>query len=310
MGKKYDIVTAMDLCVDFLVQCGNAVPEFGQKEKLIQDYSIELGGSASIFACQTAKLGLITAGIGAVGDDYFGSLILDKLYKSGVVTENIRVDNKLKTGMGAALCMDGGDRAILTYMGTIDAVEVTDLSQDIIDNTRHLHISSFYLMKRLQPYYAEIAKKAKKAGATISLDTNWDPDEIWDGGIWDVLPYVDVFLPNENEAIAITKKSSFSDALKVLSDKVPLIALKKGKYGASAFAAGKSYSADPIDVKIIDTVGAGDSFDAGFIYGLLSGLDIEKSLRVGCICGSYNTTMPGGIAGQPELDKMLSILEG
>lgn len=308
MKKKYDIVTALDLCVDFLVQCGRVVPEFGQKEQIVEDYNIELGGSCSIFACQAAKLGLKTLGVGVVGEDSFGGVIMDKLSGAGVITDRIKVDSSYKTGMGAILCLDGGDRAILTYNGTIDAVGSEDISDDIILDTRHIHIGSYYLMKKLQLHYLEIVIKAKKAGATVSLDTNWDPEEKWDSGIWDIMPYVDIFLPNENEAKLIARKSSPEEALKFLSDKVPVIGLKLGKGGGAAYAGGTIYKAPPVDVKVVDTVGAGDSFDAGFVYGYLSGYDMNKCLQIGCICGSLNTSRAGGIAGQPDLNDVLKII--
>src|SRR5690554_682105 len=120
MEKKYDIVTALDICVDFLIQLGDVEPKFGQKEQLVSNYELELGGSSCIFACQAAKLGLKTVGIGTAGGDMFGRFAPEKLEQAGVITEHISVNPELRTGMGAALCKDDGDRAILTYMGTID----------------------------------------------------------------------------------------------------------------------------------------------------------------------------------------------
>lgn len=310
MAPRYDAVTAMDICVDFLVRLGETVPEFGQKEKLVDGYEMELGGSCCIFACQAARLGLRTAGIGVVGDDFFGHLVLDKLRGAGVLTEHLRTDGSIQTGLGTILCKDDGDRAILTYMGTIDALAGGDVRDEILLNSRHLHIGSYYLMKRLQPHYPDIVRKAKKAGLTVSLDTNWDPEETWDSGIWDILPYVDIFLPNENEAKWISRKDTVEEAVDFLRQKVPIVAMKLGKHGACAYAGGNFYKAAPVDVKVVDTVGAGDSFDAGFVYGYLSGHAVEDCLKIGCICGSYNTSRAGGIAGQPGRETMLNVLEG
>lgn len=304
MGKKYDLVTAMDMCADCLVQLGGAVPKFGQKEKIVKDYNITLGGSCAIFACQSAKLGLKTAGVGVVGDDFLGRFLLDSLGTAGVSVENIRTDSSMKTAIGVALCKDDGDRSILTYPSTIDAVVGENLTDEIIRNTRHIHIGSFYLMNNFREKLKDIVIKASRYGVTISLDTNWDPEEKWDGGIWDILPYIDIFMPNENEALAITKKASIDEAMEVLKDIVPIIVLKRGKNGASAYANGKFYNAASLEVSVVDTVGAGDSFDGGFIYGFLSNYDIEKCLTIGCICGSYNTTKAGGIEGQINIDKL------
>lgn len=308
MSKKYDIVTAMDLCVDFLVQLGNVVPEFGQKEQLVEDYTIELGGSCSIFACQAAKLGLKIAGLGAVGDDFFGRLIRDKLDSAGVITDYIRIDRSVKTGMGAALCKRDGDRSILTYAGSIEAAGIEDMTDEILASTKHLHIGSFYLLKKLEKNLLEIVRTAKKYGATISLDTNWDPYETWDGGIFDLLPLVDIFQPNENEIMAITRKNNLEEAVKSILELVPVITLKRGKKGAAVITREKYFHVEPVDVPVVDTVGAGDSFDAGFLYGFLSELDLFECLKIGSICGSLNTRMAGGIAGQPLRTEMEQIL--
>ena len=309
MDKKFDIVTAMDLCVDFLIQMGDVIPKFGQKEQMVEDYAIELGGSCCIFACQAAKLGLRTAGLGALGDDLFGRLIMDKLNNAGVNTERIRTDHTIKTGMGAALCKRDGDRAILTYSGSIDAPGLKDMTDDILASIRHLHIGSYFLMKKLQPHYPEIIRKAKKNGVTVSLDTNWDSDETWDGDVLDLLPLMDIFQPNENEIMAIMRKNSVEEAVKAALELVPVITLKSGKNGAAVITKNEYYHVDPVDVPVVDTVGAGDSFDAGFVYGFLSGFDMQKCLQIGSICGSLNTRSAGGIAGQPLRNEMEKLLQ-
>lgn len=307
MDKLYDIITALDICVDLIANMGNQIPEFGQKEKFLLDYEVEMGGSTCIFASQAAKLGLRTAGIGVAGDDAFGRLVIEKLKGSGVIADYIRVDGQVKTGISVHICIDN-DRAMLTYQGTVDAVRVEDFTGSILCASRHMHIGSYYLMKTLQPFYRDIVKRAKGYGMTISLDTNWDPDENWDGGIWDVLPFVDILLPNENEAMAITGKKSAEDAVKMLADTVPIVVLKKGKDGAAAYKGGKEYYCKALDVDVVDAVGAGDSFDAGFVYGFLSGYDIGKCLKIGCICGSMNTTKAGGIAGQISLNELMKMI--
>lgn len=300
MDKRYDVITAMDLCVDLIIQLGEVLPEFGQKEQLVPAFHLEMGGSSSIFACQTAKLGLQTAGIGVLGQDSFGDFVEDTLRGAGVDMRYIRRDPSMKTGLGVILCKPDGERAILTYPGTIEGSDPEEIGEDLLKNCRHLHIGSFYLLKKLQPHFARFAKTVKAYGGTVSLDTNWDPEERWDGGIWEVLPYVDIFLPNENEAKRITRTHTVENALKKLQDKVPVIALKRGEHGAVLYTGGREYRADCLKVSVVDTVGAGDSFDAGFVYGHLSGLDPEIALRIACNCGSLNTTRSGGIAGQPN----------
>jgi sugar/nucleoside kinase (ribokinase family) len=307
MKKAIDVLTLGDLCVDLILFGSDITPEFGQKEKLIDDYSLEMGGSCSIFACQAAKLGLHTALIGSVGDDAFGELIRDTLVDAGVDGKYIKTDSSVKTGISTALSKSD-DRAILTYNGTINAVMRSDISDEIIPLVRHLHIGSFYLMTQLQPDYPDIIKEFKRHGATVSLDTNWDPEEKWDGGIWDILPYIDVFLPNENEAMAFAGENNVEAAIKKLSEQVPVLVVKTGKSGAVAFSGGEIYRAGSLPVAVVDTIGAGDSFDAGFIYGYLSGKTIEECLEIGCICGSLSTRKSGGEKGQPRLNEVENYL--
>jgi|LFRM01.1.fsa_nt_gb sugar/nucleoside kinase (ribokinase family) len=305
MDKSIDILTIGDLCADVILSGDGVVPEFGQKEKLIDDYDIEMGGSCSIFACQAAKLGLRTVMIGKIGCDPFGEVIYETMKSSGVDTRYVIRDPASKTGVTVIL-NTGKDRAMLTYTGTIDAVGRADVPEEILESVRHLHIGSYFLIKKIQPFYPEIIKKVKKCGGTISLDTNWDPAEKWDDGLWDILPYIDIFFPNENEIKAITRRDSLEKAVAELEGMVPIIAIKKGEDGAEVHTDGKVYYAKALPVKVADTVGAGDSFDAGFLYGYLGGASVQECAQFGCICGSLNARMAGGTKGQPKLEELLS----
>jgi len=309
MERKIDVLTFGDLCVDLIVSGGDVVPEFGQKEKLVDNYSLEMGGSCSIFACQTAKLGLKTAVVGRVGTDSFGELVCGTLEEAGVSTALIKRDLTKKTGISIALNKID-DRAILTYSSTVDGVEREDVTDELLRSVKHLHIGSYFLMKKIQPHYPDIIRKLKKYGATISLDTNWDPEENWDNGIWDIIPYVDIFFPNENEAIALTRETTAEKAIEKLKRFIPIIAVKKGKDGAVAYFQDKIYYAAALNVVKADAVGAGDSFDGGFVYGFLSGKSIEECNRIGCICGSLNTRMHGGTRGQPDLSEVTKYILG
>jgi sugar/nucleoside kinase (ribokinase family) len=307
MEKQIDVLTIADLNVDLVAAASDVVPEFGQKEKFLEDYSFEMGGSCSIFACQTAKLGLKTAVVGRIGSDIFSNIVVDTLRQSGVITDYINKEDGLKTGISIHLS-NGSDRAILTYMGSIDSVVKSDISNELLSSVRHIHVGSYFLMKKIQPHYVDILKKARQYGATVSLDINWDPEETWDSGINDVLPLVDIFFPNENEAMAVTKENTAEKAINKLRGIVPIVAVKKGKDGAYIYDGKNKYSIPSIDVEKVDAVGAGDSFDGGFVYGYLSGKSIEECGRIGCICGSLNTRSAGGTKGQPALEEVLKYL--
>jgi sugar/nucleoside kinase (ribokinase family) len=239
--------------------------------------------------------------VGYVGDDTYGQLVLRRLQACGVNTDSMTVAPQHKTGLTVALAR-GGDRSMLTYGGTINAVSPDDVSDAFLQSGRHLHYGSYYLLTRLLPVSADIVRRAKAFGLSVSIDTNWDPDEEWDGGLRDVLSQADLFMPNEREALAIAGRESIEGALDALSEYVPLAAVKLGSRGALVARGEERYSVptEPAD-QVLDTIGAGDSFDAGFIAGWLRGLELSQCAAIGNYCGRATTQARGGIAGQVRL---------
>ena len=301
--KSFDVLTIGDCCVDLILSGGDVVPEFHQKEKTVETYLLEMGGSNTIFASQAAKLGLKTAVIGKVGDDAFGNLVMDRLTDAGVSTEYMIKEPSLKTGITVHF-VTSDDRAMLTYTGSIDAIGRDDIPEGVLETTRHFHIGSYFLMHEIRPYYPGIIKKLKDNGATVSLDTNWDPSEGWDNDLADILPMIDILFPNENEAMKIAQTSTLDDAIDVMKEIVPILVVKRGKDGASVHARDETYTASAIKVNVVDTIGAGDSFDAGFLYGFLNNMPLHECARIGCICGSLKAREAGGVKGQPRLSEI------
>jgi ribokinase len=304
MEKTFDVITFSDMCVDLILTGSDVTPQFGQVEKLIADYTLEMGGSANIFACQSAKLGLRTAVLGRVGKDSFGQLILQRLEECGVDTRYVIVDPKLKTGIGVALCPPG-DRAILTYMGTINAVYPQDVSETIIRATRHIHHASHYLHTNLRPGIGDIFRRAQQAGVTTSLDTNWDPAEEWVTGMETILPHTNVFMPNDQEALRISKKENLDSAAQhFLHLGVPVVTIKAGARGSQAYTSETCLEHSVTPVSGGDSIGAGDSFDAGFLAGWLRGFPLEKCLAIATLCGRSVAGRIGGLAGQPSWEDL------
>jgi ribokinase len=196
--NPWDVATVSDMCVDLVVR-GNVRPEFHQVEQIVGDYSLELGGSANIFASQLAKLGARAGVLGYVGADMFGEFALQELGQIGVDTTRVKKLASLKTGIGIHLTKKH-DRAILTYPGSIDA---THTEETLSHCCRHWHLASYFLLRNLRSFWPLWIQKCRKAGLTTSLDTNWDPDKQWDG-VADLLPFIDVFLSSEAEALSLT----------------------------------------------------------------------------------------------------------
>lgn len=302
--RPYDLITFGDLCVDLIVTGDDVVPQFGQVEKLVGDYTLEMGGSCSIFACQAARLGLRTAILGRVGDDGFGRLVLQRLQECGVDTRFVTVDPALKTGIGVALCQ-GSDRAILTYMGTINVLQPSDVTDELLCSARHLHHGSYYLHTGLQPGIPEIFRRAHSLGMSTSLDTNWDPAEEWRAGLDKVLPSVDLFMPNDAELLRISATADLKAGVAVMKGMgVQTIVLKMGAQGAAVFSGQRTLACSVTPVSGGDSVGAGDSFDAGFLAGWLRGYPLERCLELACACGSSVASRYGGLAGQPTWDQI------
>ncbi len=299
MRRPYDILVFGDTCVDLILRDADIAPRFSQVEKIVADYDLELGGSCCIFATQAAKLGLKVAILGRVGADAFGALIVDALAAAGVDTRFITVDPALRTGITVHL-VQGSDRAMLTHLGSLNALTRADLSDELLASARHLHYGSLYLHTGLLPHWIEILQRAKALGLTVSLDTNWDPQEKWDVGLQRAFPYIDVLLPNAQEALYLSGQADFAAAVEYLRARLPLLVIKRDVEGAVAWQEGieiaqsvKPAAADG------DGIGAGDSFDAGFLAGWLNGLPLETCLSIACDCGRAVAGAVGGTAGQP-----------
>lgn len=298
--KQYDILTFGDMCVDLIVTGDDVVPQFGQVEKLVGDYELEMGGSCNIFACQSAKLGLRVGIIGRVGDDDFGRLVLRRLIESKVDVRHVIVDPALKTGLGIALCQ-GNDRAILTYLGSLNAVFPEQISNDLLRSARHLHHGSFFLQTNLRPAIPGIFARARSFGLSTSLDTNWDPLEKWNSTLQQTLPHTDIFLPNQQEAMFISRTANVDEAVRVFQGMgVAITAVKQGEGGALVVSKGEHHTCVlPVSTGG-DSIGAGDSFDAGFLAGWLRGLPLDQCLLIACYCGKEVASQSGGIRSQPN----------
>lgn len=304
--KRFDIVVAGELNADLLLT-GDITPTFNQVERLANDATLTLGSSSAIFACGAARLGLRVAFLGKVGNDVFGNFVINELKKRGVATEGIITSGSEKTGLTMILNR-GNDRAILTYPGTIATTQLGDLNSTLLENARHLHLGGYYLLSRLKPSVPKLFQQAHRLGLSVSLDTNYDPTEQWDGGIFKSLKHVDIFLPNKKELLSIKKTRNFHEAVSYLSQTVPILAVKMGEKGAMVYTKDGHTKGEPIKTNVVDSVGAGDSFDAGFIFGYLHHWEMQRIVNLACVCGSLSTQAAGGIAGQPTLEQALRLL--
>lgn len=305
MEKKFDIAVMGDVNPDLILTGKDIVPEFGQVEKWIDDAELTIGGSAGIFAVGAAKLGLKVTFIGKVGDDHFGHFMKDRMMAQGIDVSGLVIDPSVKMGLSISLS-NGNDRAILTFGGSNLLFNFKDVNFEILAQSRHLHSGSFYLLNNIRKDLATVYKRAKEMGLSTSIDTNYDPKEKWEDDIFNVLDYADIFLPNMTELMAISGEKNPDLAIQRLSkNRHLLVVVKNGEDGAFAEKDNVRYSAETIQVLPVDTTGAGDSFDAGFLFGFLNGYEIEKSLRIGCICGALSTLGVGGTSAQAGREDLI-----
>ncbi|GAA2600801.1 sugar kinase [Winogradskya consettensis] len=291
-----DVLVVGDANPDLVLR-GDVRPRFGQAEQLLTGADLVLGGSAAITAAGCARLGLSTTLLTALGDDVFGAITRQRLEERGVALLLARTAPEIPTGLSVILTPDDDDRSILTLPGTIPALRPEDVTDEHLAATRHVHVASLYLQPGLAAGLAGVFARARAAGVTTSLDTNWDPAERWDS-IEDILAHTDVFLPNANELRAVTGEQDVDRAAAKLVARGTTVVMKNGAAGARAWGPDGESSAPGRTVEVADTTGAGDSFNAGFLAGRLAGLPVAEAIRWAAAAGSLSTRAAGGTAAQ------------
>jgi sugar/nucleoside kinase (ribokinase family) len=298
---ELDLLVVGDCNPDLVLRGGAVEPAFGQIERVVEDAELTIGGSGAIAACGAARLGLRTALASLVGADPFGRFMLGALGERAVDTSGVVVRPEARTGVSVVL-VRGSDRAILTALGTISDLTAELVDRQLLRAARHVHVSSYFLHHGLRPGLAGLLQEARSAGASTSLDPNWDPSEEWDGGLLDLLAETTILFVNAEEARRIAGVAEVEAAARALSrDDSVLVVVKLGAEGALAVDRGRVVRSAPVTVEEVDSVGAGDSFDAGFLAGHLAGRPAEESLRLANACGALSMRAAGGTGAQPTL---------
>jgi sugar/nucleoside kinase (ribokinase family) len=291
--KTLDISVAGEINLDLIMY---GLPEVMpvERELLGSDFRLTLGSSSAIFAHNLAVLGLHVGFVCLVGRDALGKVALERLGAGGVDLSRVRVSEDSTTTGVTVILPHGSPRHILTYLGTMAELRLRDLDIEYLKSAKHFHLSSLFLQRSLEPDVPALFKELKSAGLTISLDTNDDPSGQWGGVFDELLGYVDVLLPNEMEACRMAKKETVNEALEELGGQVPCVAIKCGSRGSVVRVSGKTFSAPAVSVTPVDTIGAGDSYNAGFLFGWLKGWPPDQCAYAGNITGALSTLGVGG----------------
>ncbi|MGH9325472.1 MAG: carbohydrate kinase family protein [Terriglobia bacterium] len=293
VARLFDVTIVGELNLDLIL---SGLPEElpPERELLATDLTLTLGSSSAITAHNLAILGSRVGFISRIADDPMGAMSLERLAASGVDVSRVKkAGGATPTGLTVIL-PHANFRNILTYPGTMHELCFEDLDLDYLSSARHFHLSSFFLHRALLPNMVKLFTTMKNAGLSTSLDINDDPEDRWDSGLRQVLPRVDVFFLNERELTKVAGEEDFQKALEQISRLAKVLVVKRGAKGALARRGSEELERPAAAVEAVDPVGAGDSFNAGFLHRFVQGADLASCLEFGNLAGAFSTTRPGG----------------
>lgn len=304
--KKFDVIVVGELNIDLIFNGISGFPKVGT-ETLANKMTLTLGSSSAICASNLSTLGTKVGFVGKVGNDVFGRFTIEKLKEKGVDTSLIKLDDDLCTGATVAMSYEE-DRAMVTHQGAMTNLTVDDIGEDLLKQAKHLHFSSYFFQPGFKGTLDVLFKRAKKAGLTTSLDVQWDPAEKWDLDLEKVLPWVDVFLPNEVEVQKLTGQTNLDRAINSLQNRSAYMLIKCGNKGSIQYCNGRRIEKKAyVNSKVVDTIGAGDSFDAGYIAKFIQGKSPEECQEFANIIGAISTTGSGGTSAFKDFESVSQI---
>lgn len=290
-----DVLVVGELNADLILNELESAPALG-KEVLARQMTLTMGSSSAIFACNLSSMGVPVRFAGKLGQDMLARLILDSLSERGVDTRYIMQSNHWQTGVSVATCT-ADDRTMVTYPGAMEELTEADITDEMLQSASHLHLSSIFLQPGLRPGIVRLFSRAKALGMTTSLDPQFDPAEKWDLPLAELLPLVDVFLPNRSEIQGFSRKFELHEAIRDIAPMANYLVVKDGDKGAwMQFGDELHFHQAFRNEQVADVIGAGDSFDAGFIARFIRGEQPRECLRFATLMGALNTTGAGGTA--------------
>ena len=304
--EKTDVIVVGELNLDIIFDGISAFPELG-KEVLANQMTVTLGSSSAIFASNVSTLGAKTAFLGKLGKDRLGEFVIEALESRNVDTHLIEISDQLVTGVSIVLSC-GNERANISHLGAMAYLRLEDIDDSALSKARHLHLSNCFMQPMLKNEVGHLFRKAKEMGLTTSFDPQWDPYEKWDLDLKAVLPYVDLFLPNEAEALHLTRTGQVGQAIADLADMGHAVVVKRGSRGSILGYGKRTIEQKPfLHPQVKDTIGAGDSFDAGFVYRYINNAPLEKCQEFANLIGAVNTTASGGTAAFENREAVIRI---
>jgi sugar/nucleoside kinase (ribokinase family) len=307
-GKKWDVIVTGELNIDIILNGVHSFPEMG-KDIQADQLDLVMGSSSAIFACNIASLGAKVAFCGLIGNDYFGDFILQKLHERNIDTSMVFRTDRCHTGITFVLNYDN-DRAMVTYHGTMALTSMEMIPFRNFKDASHFHMSSCFLLPELLDKLPEIYSSAKKAGMTTSLDPQWDPHEKWNLNLPSLMEFLDVFFFNEREFLIIAKSTDLRGSMEKTCSGNNSIVIKQGKQGSLLYnrQSGFNHTCAYLNSEIADPIGAGDSFNAGFIYKFTNGAGLAECQDYGSLTGAVSTTKIGGTAAFNDPSEVIKMI--
>ncbi|MDD3410483.1 MAG: carbohydrate kinase family protein [Eubacteriales bacterium] len=302
MQPKWDVFVYGDVNIDLVVPGVGALPQPGVEQE-VPAMETFVGGGAALFTLGTAKLGLRPVFQGSVGRDLYGDFIRDTFRQTGVDDSLLAVSDSRKTGISISFTNER-DRCFLTCRGTNEGLSPTRVDFDRLTQARHIHMTGYEGAARHAEYRDALRRVHELGGVTVSFDVGWDVTGEWNEEIFELLPMIDVLFMNETECTHYSHCDTLEEGARRLAQHARLTVIKLGREGAMALCGGKRYAVPAYKVQAVDTTGAGDSFNAGFVYGFLRGLPVEECLQCGNACGAFSVTKLGGNTGFPDRETM------
>ena len=305
-NKEFDVLVVGELNIDLILNNIESMPVIG-KEVIAESFTQVMGSSSAIFANNLSVLGANVSFLGKVGMDSYAAQISSSLKRGGVDLSNIIKTPRHLTGLTVALNYEN-DRAMVTYPGAMKDLKIEDITDKALKSASHMHLSSVFLQDGLKPDIVKLFERAKSAGMTTSFDPQWDPKERWDLDLRKLLPYVDVFFPNAQEIKKLTSQINIETAIRSIKDFCKVVVVKDSVRGAVMWDKTKIVKQEAyLNSNIKDAIGAGDSFNAGFISKFIQKRPLAKCLEFASITGAINTTAAGGTKAFKSLEDVKNV---
>jgi len=304
--KKFDLTCLGIIVLDVIAKTINRFPEEGTTE-YFDSMKILPGGCAFNTGVAAKRLGLQVNIQCKVGNDLFGNILSDFLRKENIGTDNVAVE-KESTAYSFVMLPDSGQRRIYHIPGVNNTYCLDDVDIDSIKDSKVLHIAGSSLLPGLdgEPTI-ELLKFCRDNKVFTSMDPVYKKNIA--GIIVPALPYLDLFLPNNDESEYITGLKEPEDQLKFYIDKgVEIVGIKMGEKGVLISNGKEKFNLGIYDVTVSDTTGAGDTFIAGFIYGILHEWDLLTTAKFATATAAHCVQNEGATSGIVEAGKILEFM--